>query len=545
MIPALDLHACTVTAWHVTPDMALRTVIAASLLAMGVWASTRRFFPGQTSFVAMSLATMAWIAASVTEHAAADPACKVTVGLLGWLPVMLQPALWSLFICQYLAADPRSPRWSVRLPWGAAIALQLALCWTNGAHGLFYGAGTGLTAPIAGLPRVRYDYGPLFYVAVATGYTLLAVTMLSTRRPRPDAPPRHREQWRAFVLIMAMPIVANVAYIGFGLRLFGADPTSAGFAASVAGLAWMIARNRLFAVVPMARQRLFAELPDAVLVLDADQRVVDANLAAQQLVGVLPPGGQALAALPRLGPALARQAAAGEAHSLLVLDEGAAYFEVQRRPLRARGRLLGELLQLHDVTGLQRAHHETARHLAEREGELDRARAQQDLLRQQALHDPLTGLLNRRALDEWFAQETRASPSRRLALVLLDLDHFKRVNDSHGHAAGDAVLRDFALTLATGLRAADALFRLGGEEFAILMPDVSAEVAERRIGDLRELIARQALGGLPQRITFSAGVAETGLQPLSLQALLEAADQAMYRAKAGGRNCTALAATLA
>ena len=165
--------------------------------------------------------------------------------------------------------------------------------------------GTALTAPIAGLPRVRYDYGPLFYVAVATGYTLLAVTMLSTRRPLATAPPRHREQWRAFVLIMAMPIVANVAYIGFGVRLFGADPHQrrlrrVGDRPGLDDCAQP-------AVRPWCRWRVSAcspSCPTRVLVLDADQRVVDANLAAQQMVGVLPPGGQPLAALPRLGPAL-------------------------------------------------------------------------------------------------------------------------------------------------------------------------------------------------------------------------------------------------
>jgi diguanylate cyclase (GGDEF)-like protein len=199
------------------------------------------------------------------------------------------------------------------------------------------------------------------------------------------------------------------------------------------------------------------------------------------------------------------------------------------------------LVQLHDVTAHHEAQAEAVRALAARDLELGKATALQALLREQAMHDPLTGLLNRRALDERFAQVAAvdgpaAPPS--LVLVLIDLDHFKRVNDTHGHPAGDAVLRDLAAALRSGLRASDTLFRLGGEEFGLLMTDTDADTAVRRTETLREIVARWRLGGLAEPITFSAGVATGRVGAQTLRGLMDAADAALYAAKRNGRNRT-------
>jgi len=536
MIPALDLQACAATPWQATPDMALRTAIWAGLLVVAGWATARGAFPGRRSFVGMVLAMAAWIGLSVMEHAAVDAVCKGTLGVLSWAATLSQPALLALFLYQYLNSETHAPSLRARLLMAAPIAALVIVAWTNGAHGLFYGPGTLLGPPIAGLPRLFYDYGPFFYAAMALGYFWLTMALVLTLRGWRGATPSQRGQWTAFLAMMAVPLAANVAYVGFGVRLLGADPTSTGFAFAVIGFAWMIARNRLFAVVPMARERLFAELPDPVFVLDLDRRVIDANRAAQRLVGAVARFGEPLAAWPRLGAALELHQAAGADRAPLELAEPHAIYEVQRRELGAPDRPIGALLQLHDITERERAHTQAMRTLAARELELDHATALQVLLREQAMHDPLTGLLNRRALQERYAQEVRLGRSRTLALVLLDLDHFKQINDTHGHPVGDAVLRDFAAALRSGLRAGDALFRIGGEEFALLMAQASIATATQRVDDLRDLLARWRLGGLEEAVTFSAGVAASQPARSSLESLLAAADRALYRAKQSGRD---------
>ncbi|MFL1464343.1 diguanylate cyclase [Roseococcus sp. DSY-14] len=167
--------------------------------------------------------------------------------------------------------------------------------------------------------------------------------------------------------------------------------------------------------------------------------------------------------------------------------------------------------------------------------------ALRERLQGEALRDPLTGLHNRRFLDEVGAKlAAQAERSGRpLAVVVLDLDHFKALNDRHGHAAGDAALRRVGTLLREGLRGGDVACRHGGEEFALLLPDCTAEAAAQRAEALRQAIERS--GGGPG-LSASLGVAALPARGGTLAAAMEAADAALYRAKAGGRNRVVLAA---
>jgi diguanylate cyclase (GGDEF)-like protein len=161
-----------------------------------------------------------------------------------------------------------------------------------------------------------------------------------------------------------------------------------------------------------------------------------------------------------------------------------------------------------------------------------RARNSQQMLTNDATRDALTGLWNRRSLE---LAINRAS--HRDSLALVDLDHFKAVNDTHGHAAGDEVLSTFAAFVRRRLRHLDIIGRLGGEEFVVLFPDTAVQEASRIVCRLRSEWAPVA----PYNTTFSAGVAavpeehQTGGQRAG-QMALALADQLMYQAKTGGRN---------
>lgn len=165
----------------------------------------------------------------------------------------------------------------------------------------------------------------------------------------------------------------------------------------------------------------------------------------------------------------------------------------------------------------------------------------QQSLRFAATHDFLTRLLNRAeimaALTRELARAERQSKS--VAIVLADIDHFKQINDSLGHAAGDLVLKEVASRLQSDLRSYDSVGRYGGEEFLLVMPGCSAAVAARRADEIRGLVAKSSVTTTFAKIsaTVSMGVAATTeALTADAEALLQQADQALYRAKMGGRN---------
>jgi diguanylate cyclase (GGDEF)-like protein len=174
---------------------------------------------------------------------------------------------------------------------------------------------------------------------------------------------------------------------------------------------------------------------------------------------------------------------------------------------------------------------------------LERARFLKSLL----IHDGLTGLLTHTA----FLERARAAvasahraPERERALVLLDLDRFKRVNDTWGHPVGDRVLASLGLLLRRRLRASDAIGRLGGEEFALLLEDLSEDEAlrlMRRFLSEFSKVAHRSADGTLFHVTFSGGIAFYDLPERTLEEWRQAADGALYAAKAAGRNRIELA----
>jgi diguanylate cyclase (GGDEF)-like protein len=156
------------------------------------------------------------------------------------------------------------------------------------------------------------------------------------------------------------------------------------------------------------------------------------------------------------------------------------------------------------------------------------------LMRHAATHDFLTGVANRALLEPQFAAHSRAGP---LIAVCLDLDGFKGVNDTHGHATGDELLKVVATRLRQGIREADRLFRLGGDEFSILMPNLSATEAEQACRRLSASLAKPiALSTCVVSISASFGICEVTGADMSCDAAISAADLALYRAKSYGKN---------
>jgi diguanylate cyclase (GGDEF)-like protein len=161
-------------------------------------------------------------------------------------------------------------------------------------------------------------------------------------------------------------------------------------------------------------------------------------------------------------------------------------------------------------------------------------------LRQQAETDFLTGLLSRRAFKDQGSSAIRLAQRHNypLSCIALDIDHFKLVNDTHGHAAGDAVLKQVALACKNELRVSDVLGRIGGEEFAAILPHTSSDQATKVAEKLRTAVKRSKVkvGNVVLKVTASFGIAALEGEGKELEALLAEADEALYEAKVQGRD---------
>jgi diguanylate cyclase (GGDEF)-like protein len=169
-----------------------------------------------------------------------------------------------------------------------------------------------------------------------------------------------------------------------------------------------------------------------------------------------------------------------------------------------------------------------------------------EVLRSQSIRDPLTGLFNRRYMEETLEREVRRAQraGRPMAVLMLDLDHFKQVNDDFDHDAGDALLREIGAALLRNLRREDVACRFGGEEFVLVLPEASLADAERRAEELRSEIKRLRVsdkGRLLGPVTISIGLAAYPEHGLAGDALLRSADAALYRAKREGRDRVVIA----
>ncbi len=196
--------------------------------------------------------------------------------------------------------------------------------------------------------------------------------------------------------------------------------------------------------------------------------------------------------------------------------------------------------------GYHRAHSlsQARKQLREREDalkrQLEEIQSLQTKLREQAARDPLTGLYNRRYFETSFERETARCRREGLpvSLVMLDIDHFKLINDSHGHAVGDAVLRTLAGLLLAEVRESDIACRFGGEEFLLFLPGLQEQAALERARQLCLAFSEGTLqmDGKLVRASLSAGVATWPAPPSRPEELVKCADAALYRAKNAGRN---------
>jgi len=322
------------------------------------------------------------------------------------------------------------------------------------------------------------------------------------------------------IISLLIPLMVSLAttFNIIHLPYYDLTPSALTISFLVIGLA--LFRYRLLTVVPLARDLVFEHMTDGVLVLDQHQTLVDLNPAARQIIqrGI----GDSFDDF--LAPVQLAKLSNGASETQISLGAGPDQRRYAARISAVHDQnrsLLGWAVLLHDIT-------ETL-NLLER-------------LQHLAIIDEMTGAYNRRHFmnllnDEWLRARRY---SHMMSLIMLDMDYFKQVNDTYGHFAGDAVLKEIIQLIRQNLRDLDRIGRFGGEEFIILLPETDLRGAQITAERLRQKIAAHLIRYQEKEIfvTASFGVAE--LPPdrdaTSVQRFLRAADEALYVAKNTGRN---------
>ena len=496
--------------------------LIASLLAIHTLRVVRRSpnLPGVTPMLYLCTTVILWSGGQLLGTLVTTPTLKILASQIEAPGIAYLAVCWFWFALAY-ARRRRDVSVPVLLTIALLPTMTLGLAVSNPWHQLVwqnphavshhgYVAWASAKGPWL-MVHIYYSYALLFAATVILGFELS-----SSKRYR-----------KALVAVIAAPTVTaalNILSLSGWYPLPGIDLTTLGFALSALLLNDGVLRFGLLEVTPAIRNRVVEQLVDGVVVIQADGRIVDLNSAAASIFGIpletsLNQPATKFIQTPLLPGLLVGLFSNAE------VNVGDRSFHVQATPLSSDVERPQEMaLVFRDITELTKIKQEMER---------------------LAHTDFLTGLRNRRYFMQRLAEETERVKrgNQPMSVLLLDMDSFKNLNDTHGHDIGDRVLQVIASVTQEVKRISDVAARIGGEEFAMLLPDTDREGAIKVAQRLRATISEQMIAdarGQPIRVTASIGVATMSHNDRSIDHILTHADRALYRAKDAGRNrvCT-------
>ncbi len=533
--------------------------IGAAIAVLVAWlAWLRRETPGGKALSVLLMAAAIWAFGSAMEHATLGIPGQIIWSKFEYLGSESCPVLLLIFALEY----NNMRRWLTRRNVALLFIIPLIvflLALTNEWHHLIW---TSFTPSPAGENLTIYGHGPAFWIG-ATGYSYLVMligTLLLVRGALglPDA---YRMQVIMILTATLMPWIVNAIYIAGFSSIPGLEPTPFVVIFSGSLFAWAIYRFRLLDLVPIARHMLIETMNEGMLVLDQQNRIVDTNPAAKKLLGsrVDIKIGKSVAEIFQPWPELKtifHDDNPQQRSEFTFGDARGGFIEISLAPVVDwRGQLAGQFVTLRDITDKRHIQYELESANENLRVKLAEVESLQTTLNERAIRDSLTGLYNRRYLDETLERELFRAQREEydISLLMIDIDHFKHLNDTYGHKAGDRFLKFVASFLEERVRQGDIVCRYGGEEFLIIMPTVHQADAQKRAEMLCNQFSQSSLkyeptehmpeGQMPTghmnvelHLTISIGVATYPKDGLSADEITVAADKAMYEAKQAGRN---------
>jgi len=528
--------------------VAITAIGAAMSLVLAYQARRRRAAPGSGPLAILMIALAFWFssywAVWSTNNLESQLLWHRTVSSF----TLLMPALLLAFVLEITGQKWRTPT-RIALLAVVPVLSFIVLWWAP--RDLMYSAITPVR--IGEFTHYSLTPGPVFGWWLVLLYSLFLVSIAILLRSTFSSAGVQRAQSATVLVGALLPIGVSLVNDLTGLAPPGEfDPVPIAVLFSTLLFVVALSQEWLLGLVSQARELVVERMEDGAIVIDGQGNIVDVNPAAARFMNLTraemldTAGAAALDGLEsdeRSGHSPDDNAELVPIHR----DDGPGQAELNITPLVGRFKNpVGTLVTLHDVTEA-RFFERTLREA--NEGlrlQLEEIRHLQAELREQAIRDPLTNLLNRRFLEEAMQAEVARAvrAGTPIGLIALDIDLFKEVNDTRSHQAGDAALIMVADTLVRSVRAGDIVCRLGGDEFVVVLPGCDREPAYWRAEATRLSIAETPVrsGESEFSVTVSAGVSVFPSDGDTGEAALNAADRALYAAKESGRNQTRMSA---
>jgi len=532
-----------ITQWNVFVTILLVNAIVAVVLAILLGRKHRA--PGRNAMICMLAGLAVWAFCYAMIALSASLEAKRFWLQMENIGILTVPVFWFIFTVQYAQVDKWLNRNTAALFFVIPLISLIFIFSKNWMH--YYYTSLQLVSDNSG-PLV-IERGPWYLVAILQSYALnlAGIGVLIWRFVYYRN--LYRKQLLILVLAVSIPFVVNVFYqfepkiipglsIPIDLTPISFTVTAFLFSIGVFGL-------QLFDLIPIARHTVLEHIPEMVFVVDAHDRLIDANSVAQKelgksmddIIGKDPL--EVFSAWPQL---INRFLTTDKTHEeIQIPGDPPRTLEIDISPLYNQfNQLDGRIIVAHDITehkwlenDMKYANEAVQLQLTE----IEQLRAD---LEEQAIRDPLTNAYNRRYLSEFLDREVARAEREHtpVTVVIMDMDNFKQFNDTYGHKCGDLILQAITNFLNEHSRRGDVVCRYGGEEFVILMPNVSLEIGFERAEMWRQDFSESPIDyeGMKLFATFSAGVATFPQHGKTGDIILQAADKALYRSKDAGKN---------
>ncbi len=509
------------------------------LFALSIYSFRHRKIPMATPFALLMLAAGLWCLFYSLEICSVDYSLKLIWAQARFIGLAPLSTLWLAVGIQHIGTIKwfRGVRWLILaiVPFSVII-----LSLTSSYHTLFRYNYSLLQNTQVSL--IIFKNGPLFWIYAIYSYFMAGITgIILYRSFKGRSIIRHRQT--VFVISgIALFIIVDILFQAgiTPIKQYTLSPAALGISGILMGLA--VFQYRILDLAPITQSMVMNGISDIILVADDTDRLIEFNRAASELFGldIYSSTGMFIYEIHPFFSGICRSdKGVFDAH--LKINNTGKDFEVSVEPVYFGGKhVVGTLVHLRDVTEHKRMEREIRQRNVELTDKIEKIEALQIQLREQAIRDPLTGLFNRRYMDEMIERDFSLAQRTGIPLsfTMIDIDYFKSVNDTWGHQAGDSLLKALAAMLTEKTRKSDIVCRYGGEEFLIVLNGVASLQAHSMIENIRmsfELLITLH-HDIEIKTTFSAGIASFPEHGDDAWSIIRIADEALYIAKHEGRN---------